>query len=293
MDLIKEFFMNMWTLITNISVSDVIDILFVTIVLFATFRFIRDRRAGKLIIGVAFLLIIQFISRIFNLTTVNFFLSNFFEVGVIALIILFQPEFRSALEKVGSEPGRRIKFFMDKNEVQRTQMMIEYVCSAACQMAKEKTGALIVIERKTKIGEYINTGTVINADPTDRMIENIFFKNAPLHDGAMVIRENRLYAAGCTLPMSQNEDFKDLGTRHLAAVGMSEQSDAVVIVVSEQTGIISVALNGTLMRNLDYVSLKRFLTNILVGQNDEKTAKAPKNRRKKDRAKTEESEPNP
>lgn len=262
----KDFFGSAWAALTSIGIRDVIDILFVSIVLFYALKFIRDRRAGKLFIGLLFLLIIQILARIFGLLTVNYVLGNFFEVGVLALIIIFQPELRSALEKVGSEPGKRFKIIREKNDSQEKTVMIENVCTAVCQMAKEKTGALIVFERDTKLGEHINSGTIINADPTAAMIENIFFKNAPLHDGALVIRDDRLYAAGCFLPLGGGEGYKDLGTRHHAALGVSEVSDAVVIVVSEQTGTISVALDGNLKRNLDYVSLKEFLAGVLLGE---------------------------
>jgi diadenylate cyclase len=160
--------------------------------------------------------------------------------------------------------------------------MIDSVCEASCQMAKEKTGALIVIERKTRLGEHINSGTVLNAETSAPLLENLFFKNSPLHDGAVVIRSGRVYAAGCFLPLSSNDDFKDLGTRHHAAVGVSEVSDAVVIVVSEQTGTISVALEGTLRRNLDYVSLKRFLTGVIdVSDESQKNEKNKKQKSKK------------
>ena len=168
----------------------------------------------------------------------------------------------------------------DKNQAQKTIQMIDSVCDASCQMAKDKTGALIVIERKTKLGEHINSGTVINAEATAPLLENLFFKNAPLHDGAVVIRGDKVYAAGCFLPLSTNDDFKDLGTRHHAAVGVSEVSDAVVVVVSEQTGTISVAIEGKLRRNLDYVSLKRFLMGVIdIAVDEEKNGKTKKNQK--------------
>ncbi|MBQ7847136.1 MAG: diadenylate cyclase CdaA [Clostridia bacterium] len=281
MEAVKDFFSEIWMLISSIDVRDVVDILIVAVLLYMAFTFIRNRRAGKLIVGVVLLLVLQFVARTFDLLTINFVLGNFFEVGMIALIILFQPELRSALEKMGSEPLKSLKMITDKNYTQKVSQMIDSVCEASCQMAKDKTGALIVIERKTKLGEHINSGTVINADATAPLIENLFFKNAPLHDGAMVIRQGKVYAAGCFLPLSSNDDFKDLGTRHHAAVGVSEVSDAVVVVVSEQTGTISVAIEGRLFRNLDYVSLKSFLTKVIdVSSENEKSAKAGKEKKK-------------
>lgn len=269
-------------LISSVDVQDIFDILIVAILLYMAFTFIRNRRAGKLIVGVVLLIALQLIARTFGLLTINYVLGNFFEVGMIALIILFQPEFRSALEKMGSEPLKGIRMIADKNYTQKMTQMIESVCEASCQMAKEKTGALIVIERKTRLGEHINSGTVLNAEASAPLLENLFFKNSPLHDGAVVIRSGRIYAAGCFLPLSSNDDFKDLGTRHHAAVGVSEVSDAVVIVVSEQTGTISVALEGTLRRNLDYVSLKRFLTGVIdVSDDSQKNEKNKKQKSKK------------
>lgn len=268
MDVIRNFLSEAWVLLSSIDVRDVVDIALITVILFYTFVFIRDRRAGKLFAGLCFLLVVRVIANICGLRSINYLLGNFFEVGILALIILFQPELRSALEKVGSEPLKSLKIIGERNTAQKTEHMVESVCEACCQMAKEKTGALIVIERKTKLGEHINSGTVVNAETSARIIENIFFKNAPLHDGALVIRNCRVYAAGCFLPLSNSEDFKDLGTRHHAAVGVSEVSDAIVLVVSEQTGAISVALEGKLRRNLDYVSLKKFLRNLLLNQSE-------------------------
>lgn len=289
MENIKEFFGGIKVLWSSFGVSDFFDIALVAFVLFCAFRFIRDRRAGKLIVGVIFLVVLQIIARSFGLITVNYVLGKVFEVGVIALIVLFQPELRSALEKVGTEPLKGIRRIGDRTSSLRTNELIESICVACCQMAKEKTGALIVIERKTRLGEHINSGTVINADPTPAMIENVFFKNAPLHDGALVVRGDRLYAAGCFLPLSGNEDFKELGTRHHAAVGVSEVSDAIVLVVSEQTGTISVAMEGKLRRNLDYVSLKNFLTGVLIGS--EKSTERRKRKKNGKKSKNENGEP--
>ena len=278
MGTVRDFFSEIWVLLSSIKIQDVFDILIVAVLLYYIFTFIRDRRAGKLILGVALLLLIQMLSTWFGLLTVNYILGNFISVGVLAIIILFQPEFRSALEKV-SDPLSGFKLIGAKNAAQATMQMIDSVCEASCQMAKEKTGALIVIEQKTKLGEYIGSGTVINADPSAQMLENLFFKNSPLHDGAVIIRGARVYAAGCFLPLSMNDECRDLGTRHHAAVGVSEVSDAIVIVVSEQTGIISVALGGKLRRNLDYVSLHKFLQGLLMESQDSMRSDRKKNRK--------------
>ena len=287
MELIKDFLSEMWMLASSVDFRDVFDILIVAVLMYFAFTFIRNRRAGKLIVGVVLLLILKLVASTFGLLTINFVLGNFFEVGVLALIVLFQPELRSALEKMGSEPLKSLRMIADKNQAQKTIQMIDSVCDASCQMAKDKTGALIVIERKTKLGEHINSGTVINAEATAPLLENLFFKNAPLHDGAVVIRGDKVYAAGCFLPLSTNDDFKDLGTRHHAAVGVSEVSDAVVVVVSEQTGTISVAIEGKLRRNLDYVSLKRFLMGVIdISVDEEKNGKSKKEKKDEKKQKT-------
>ena len=261
----KEFFDSYLEIIKAIGIKDFFDIAIVTIVLYVVIDFLRERRAGKLAAGVGILVAFQFLCNLFNLTAVTFLLENLFQFGFIALFIVFQPELRSALEKVGGEPMKGIKSFTDaKNQTIITEAIKE-ICDAALKMSNDKTGALIVIERSTKLGEYIKSGTVIDAELSDYAIRNIFFKGAPLHDGAAIIRDGRLYAAGCFLPLSHRDDIvKDLGTRHRAALGISENSDALVIIVSEETGLISTALEGRLKRGYDYASLKNELNRILI-----------------------------
>lgn len=247
------------------EVIDFFDILFVSFVIYYVVKFIRDRRASKLAIGVFLVLIVLLFSEFLNMRAMNFILSNIVQVGLIALIIVFQPELRSALEKVGGSSFKTIKNTVAPKDAEHAKVDgIANICQAASELSREYTGALIVIERNTPLGDIIKTGTVVNADICVSMLKNIFFNKAPLHDGAVVIRNNRVYAAGCFLPMSTNDDIiKDLGTRHRSAIGMSENSDAVIIVVSEETGTISVALNGELRRNYDYNTLKHDLTTLL------------------------------
>lgn len=263
----KEFFGSLLDLFKMMELVDLIDIALVSILLYFAFKFIWERRAGKLAIGLLLLVALQLTSDLLGLTTIGFLMKNLFQVGIIALIIIFQPEVRSALEKIGSvQVGgvRGIISFNDaKNNAQLTQM-VENVCMAVCDLALDKTGALIVFERSTKLGDYIRSGTVINADVSQRLIKNIFFNKSPLHDGAMVIRDGRIYAAGCFLPLPTNNNIdREFGTRHRAAIGMSENSDAVVVVVSEETGTISLALAGELKRNYDYRSLYNELLELL------------------------------
>lgn len=251
---------------TMISVRDIIDILLLTVVFFCVFLFVKERRAAKLVLGVIFLLIFLLICNVFNLEAMNYLLSNFFEVGIVLLVIIFQPEIRSGLEKMGDNSVRGIKRIGEGNKNQsQTLATIDSLSNAIFDLAKTKTGAIIVFERNTKLGDLILTGTVLNAQVSTYLLRNIFFINAPLHDGAVVIRDNRIYAAGCLLPLSLNPDIiKDLGTRHRAAIGVSENSDCVAVVVSEETGIVSLAHEGKIYRNFTRSSIKKKLEEYLV-----------------------------
>lgn len=268
MEFIKQTLSAVWNTLKSIRVTDIIDIILVAVMFYYVYRFIRERRAGKLAAGLLILLLILLLSDILDMRAMQFIMQNLFQVGMVAVIVVFQPELRSALEKVGAEPLRGLRSISEKSgNDASTIAMINEVTEAACDMSLDKTGALIVIERTTKLGDIIKTGTIVNADTTAFLIRNIFFKNAPLHDGAMIIRDDRIYAAGCFLPLSTNNDIiKDLGTRHRAAIGMSENSDAVIVVVSEENGTISIAVEGELKRNFSYNSLKAELTRLLLNE---------------------------
>ncbi len=261
--------------IKTISIADVIDIACVSVLLYYLFRFIRERRAGKLAIGVVLLFIIQFISRLADMYVMQYIMQNIFQVGIITLVILFQPEIRSVLEKVGAQPLKGLKGIGgDSKDSASTQNVIDEVVSAVCDFANDKTGALIVFERTTKLGDIVPSGTIIDATPTAFLIKNIFFNKAPLHDGALIIRNRRLYAGGCVLPVSNNPDIiKDLGTRHRAGIGVSENSDAVVVIVSEETGVISTAVEGKLERGYTGESLSEFLRSALMSDSERSTRK--------------------
>lgn len=253
-----------------IKLIDIIDIAVVSILIYYIIKFIRTRRAGKLAIGVLIILASMFLSDLLDMRAVNFLLSNVVQVGLIALIILFQPELRSGLEKVGGNPFRTIKSPGESRDPVNRHTAIVHLCETAAELSKEYTGALIVIERSTPLGDIIKTGTVINADINVSLLKNIFYNKAPMHDGAVVIKNGRICAAGCFLPMSTNDDIiKDLGTRHRSAIGMSENSDAIVIVVSEETGTISVAVDGQLKRNYDQNTLQNELI-VLLGEESRK-----------------------
>ena len=266
----EKLFNNIKYLFQEFGFIDVLDILLVSVIIFYIVKFIRERRASKLAIGVVIVIGVLIVSEILEMRAMSFLLSNVVQGGLIALVILFQPELRAALEKVGSSSFKTFKNTISKDKEHAKGDNIANICQAVSELAREYTGALIIIERNTPLGDIIKTGTVINADICVEMLKNIFFNKAPMHDGAVVIHNNRIYAAGCFLPMSKNDDIiKDLGTRHRSAIGMSEESDAVVIVVSEETGTISIALNGELRRNYDYNSLKHELTSLLGAADSE------------------------
>ncbi len=260
MNTVAEVWSYFLSQVRSIGISDVIDIAVVAVILYYIIRFIRDRRAGKLAVGVVFLILLQLMATLLNFKALAFIMQNVFQVGVIALVVLFQPELRSVLEKMGGESLRGFRAKEDRSY----STVVNAICEATTALAKEKTGALIVIERSTKLGDIIRSGTVINADMSPYLLRNIFFNKAPMHDGAVVVRDGRIYAAGCFLPLSTKDDIiKDLGTRHRAAIGMSENSDAVIVVVSEETGTVSVACEGKLRRNFDQMMLRTELEALL------------------------------
>ncbi len=288
-----EHFWNMFKLqMKSLQVTDIIDIFLVALLLYYVFIFIRDRRAGKLAVGVGLLVLIQILSSLLELRAMQFILQNIFQVGLIALVVVFQPELRSALETIGNEPIRSIKNIGSLSESRDNQAIsscINEICSAVSDLSADKVGALIVIERETKLGDVIKSGTVLNANISTYLLRNIFFNKAPLHDGAVIIRGWRIYAAGCFLPISQNESIiKDLGTRHRAGIGMSEVSDSIVIIVSEENGLISVASGGELRRGYTYSTLKAELNEIF---SENQSSKGPfKGKRSKKRNQTESDE---
>lgn len=263
--------------ITAITFFDILDIAIVSVVFYYIFKFVKDRRAGKLAVGVFFIIILLLLSDVFNMYALNFLLSNVVQVGIIGLMIVFQSELRYFLEKVGGNSFiNSINRKNDKRTLSDLVKCIDAITDACASFSSEMVGALIVFERTTKLGDVIKTGTIIDAEPTEYLIKNIFFNKAPLHDGALVIRGCRLYSAGCFLPLSSNEGInKDLGTRHRAALGMSENSDAVVVVVSEETGTISTAIEGKLTRDYTPDSLRQTLISLLVGQEQEQKKENP------------------
>lgn len=254
----------------DFTIADAADILLLSVIFFFAFRFLKGRKAGVLIVGIAIFTALLIAAYVFNLEATHFVFSQIFKIGVLALIIIFQPEIRDALEKVGSGSISGIMSFGDqKKKRQMYSAAIANICTAVGDLANTKTGALIVIGRTTKLDDVIQTGIAINADVNSSLIRNLFFNKAPLHDGAIVIEDARITAAACLLPLTRRTDIdSDLGTRHRAAVGMCEVSDAIVIVVSEETGTISVAFDCELTRNYTSDSLRKFLMGKIVkGEN--------------------------
>lgn len=273
-DAIYSFWNQIVYAISNFRIPfDLIDILAIAYIIYKAIVFLRESRAGQLVKGLVILFILYFIAGWWELTTLKWILSKVVDSAIIAAAVIFQPELRRILEKVGRTNFSRGQRYDD--EYAPIIKCIDNVCKAAGKMQEKRVGALIVFEHTTQLGEIINTGTVIDAESSSAMVNNIFFPNSPLHDGAMIVRDGRLYAAGCILPLSQREDISDqLGTRHRAAIGMTENSDAVVLVVSEETGIISIVHNGQIKRNYSAVSAVAELRRLLVDtENIEKTGK--------------------
>lgn len=242
----------------------ILDISIVIFLLYCFFRIVRGSRAWQLIKGIALLIVATWVSGLFNLKILNWILTGIMNLGVIAIIVIFQPELRRALEQLGT--NKLTKFFgIDKDLSTKTKEDIYKVVIAATELAKTKTGALIVIERDIKIQDIIAGGIPMNADVSPQLLVNIFEPKTPLHDGAVVISGNKIAAAACVLPLADDKDIaKELGTRHRAAIGISKESDSIVVVVSEETGKISVAKDGTLIADVREDVLKKILISNVV-----------------------------
>lgn len=260
-----EFWDGIWrslvSLVRTFNIYDFFDILAVAVLIYGLVKLVRESRAGQLVKGIAIILVAYFVACQMHLRMLSSILNNFFQFSVFGLLIVFQPELRQALEKLGRS---NLGEYWSANYIKKDRNaydalyseIIEVTREAVLSLSEEKMGALIVFEKKTKLGDIISTGTIIKSKPSVPLICNIFYNKAPLHDGALVVRDGVLYSGGCILPLTRNRDINiSLGTRHRAALGMSENSDAVVVVVSEETGTVSIAVNGTLK---SYESLDDF-----------------------------------
>ncbi len=255
--------------ITVFGIWDIVDIVIVAYLVYKLITFSRRTNAGQVVKGVILLLAAAQISSLLGLNVLNFLLVNTMQVGLLALVVVFQPELRSALERVGSKWLTQISIERE-GAPSELEYAIEQTVNACKSLSWSRTGALIVFERKIMLTNIMKTGTVINATANSELLKNIFYPKAPLHDGALIIQGGRAAAAGCVLPLSPNTNLsKQLGTRHRAAVGMSENSDAVVVVVSEETGSISVAIGGMLKRHLAPETLDKLLRNELLPKKED------------------------
>lgn len=270
---IRSFWELITYVISGIRVVDILDIIVITFVIYKFIIFFRQTRGGQLIKGLIILLFVALVAQWLNMVMVKWATTKVMDSLLIAAVIIFQPEIRRALERVGNSKFSSFGISGDsdlKNNIMEKQ--IESVSRAAGLMQEQKCGALIVFERNTQLGEIISTGTVIDAASSAQLICNIFYPKSPLHDGGMILRGGSIYAAGCILPLTQNGGLsKSLGTRHRAAVGMSENSDAVVVVVSEETGVISVVVNGEIKRGFDAITLRTELNSLLINEKSEES----------------------
>ena len=263
----------------NFQFKDAVDIIIVAFLIYGVVKLVRETRAGQLVKGLFLLIILFIISSYFNLMMVSRVLAYFFQFAFVAILIVFQPEIRKALEQVGrNNVGQSIAAVVTGRDRSYDRAQIRKAINAVVDgvgiLQQLKMGALIVFERKTKLGDIIETGTQINCEPSGQIVGNIFFNKAPLHDGAMIIRDGMIHAAGCILPLTKNTSVSaELGTRHRAALGVSEESDAVVVVVSEETGQISVAVNGVLARRFTRDTLRDVLEGYLIPQEEASTVR--------------------
>lgn len=263
----------------NFQFKDAVDIIIVAFLIYGVVKLVRETRAGQLVKGLFLLVILFIISSYFNLVMVSRVLAYFFQFAFVAILIVFQPEIRKALEQVGrNNVGQSIAAVVTGRDRSYDRAQIRKAINAVVDgvgiLQQLKMGALIVFERKTKLGDIIETGTQINCEPSGQIVGNIFFNKAPLHDGAMIIRDGMIHAAGCILPLTKNTSVSaELGTRHRAALGVSEESDAVVVVVSEETGQISVAVNGVLARRFTRDTLRDVLKGYLIPQEEASTVR--------------------
>ncbi|MCI7327178.1 diadenylate cyclase CdaA [Hornefia butyriciproducens] len=264
---LQTFFTNT---IYSIGWNDALDIAITTFVLYKILEFIKETRAQQLVKGLAVLVIAYFLSGILNLHVVHWFLGGAFTVGLFALVVLFQPELRRGLEYMG-----RSKLFHARLVTQVDKDKAKFICDeiadAAMSFSASKTGALIVFEREITLEDIAETGTLINAEISEELLGNLFYEGSPLHDGAVIIRGDKVYAAGCVLPLTDNKNLnKSLGTRHRAGIGITENSDALTLIVSEETGIISIAQEGKITRFLDKKSVEKILFNLFITEEEDK-----------------------
>ena len=265
---ITSFFQNAVYAFMSIKIKDILDILIVAFLIYKVVNLVRSTSTARVARAIVVLLLATWITGLFQMEMLNFGLNKILELGVIALVIMFQPELRRALERMG---GKSVKELLSGKSPQGEMEEAILATVSACEiMSKERVGVLLIFERETSLEDYFKTGTLLDARTSEQLLRNLFFPKASLHDGAVIIRGGRVAAAGCVMPLSENPHLSsDLGTRHRAGVGTSEVSDAVVVIVSEETGTISVAIGGMLKRHLAPQTLERLLTAELIPDEEE------------------------
>lgn len=264
-----------WNYIQMIKITDILDIALIAFLIYKVITFTVKTNSARGFKGILLIVIAMWMSSLLKLNVINFMLGKTMELGILAIIILFQPELRRILERVGS--GKMLNIFGRQLKESRIETAIVQTVLACADMSKSRIGALIIFEREIKIDDPIKTGTIINADTSAELLKNIFYPKAPLHDGAVIIRNDQIAAAGCMLPLSTNPNLsRDLGMRHRAGIGMSEVSDALVVIVSEETGSISVSVDGMLKRHLALDTFERLLRNELMPEEEQKVTTVDK-----------------
>ena len=275
-----DIFNGLWSIIKTIQFRDIVDILAIALIMYGLFRLIRETRAAQLLKGIMLLLAIYILSSIFHLMMLSTLLRAFFGASVVIITVIFQPEIRKALEQVGKNKNWRkyLKVFSKESKSDEWEKSVRKsivdAADTAMLFSRSRTGALMVFEREIMLSDFASTGTIVDAETSVALFGNIFFNKAPLHDGACIIRDGKLFAAGCILPLTTDKNVdSNLGTRHRAALGISEQSDAAVLVVSEETGVISLAVGGELIRELNRDKLVNKLNELLLDEVEEEESK--------------------
>ncbi len=254
--------------LSNISLWSILDISVVSYIFYKGYMLIKETRAEQLLKGIALIIVLIPISYLLKLDMLYFILNKTLTIGVLSVIIIFQPEIRRGLEHIGRSAFEDVHYANDKESI---NIAINEIVNAVHNLSETKTGALIVMEQKTGLAEIVSSGTILDANVSSNLLENIFVVNTPLHDGATIIRNNKILASGCVLPLTNNNNInKKLGTRHRAGLGLSEVSDALIIIVSEETGVVSLAINGKLSRGYDKERLRNILSNIIENRNKNK-----------------------
>jgi len=277
---IREFIQPIWEVILafrlTVRVWDIVDILIMTFLIYRVLSFMQKTSASSVIKGLLVVLAVAWLANLFNMNILSYLLRQVVQMGIIVIVVLFQPEIRKMFEKMGTT--RLNTLFRRKRKQETIETVLRQVISSCYAMSESQTGAIIVIEREVGLNDYAVTGVKIDADVSSELIQNIFFHNSPLHDGALIIRDDRILAASCMLPLSNNYSIgKELGMRHRAGVGLSERSDAIAVIVSEETGAVSVAIDGMLKRSLEKDTFEKLLWSEVLTNYDSKN----KNKAKK------------